>query len=60
MTAIEIIRKIAKSEASKLWKESFEPKLSLIIGHPTFNPMVISEFCEQHSITLTEQNILFI
>lgn len=64
MSAIQIIKKLAKtnSRASQLWKESFEPHLSLIFNRPIFNPVVISNFCEENNLELTEseKNILFI
>ena len=64
MSVIQIIRKLAKtnSGASQLWKESFEPHLSLIFKRPIFNRVVISQFCEENNLKLTksEKNILFI
>ena len=64
MSAIQIIKKLAKtnSRASQLWKESFEPHLSLIFNRPIFNPVAISNFCEENNLELTEseKNILFI
>jgi hypothetical protein len=63
-TAIQIIRELAgtNEEASKLWQASFDPKLSLIVKKPVFNPVVIANYCEKNNKTLTEEekNIIFI
>lgn len=63
-TAIQIIRELAgtNEEASKLWQASFEPRLSLIVRKPVFNPVIISDYCEKNNKTLTEEekNIIFI
>jgi hypothetical protein len=57
--AIPIFKRITKdsTEASKLWKASFESELSLIFKRIVFNPVVISEHCDKNNIKLTEEEI---